>query len=59
VESGALASERLASYRKLRAEGGAAEGGREPILAGRAHTQWKDAQRALRARPKVDPKLKR
>ena len=31
----------------------------DPILAGRTKARWKEVHRALRARAKVDPKLKR
>jgi ribosome biogenesis GTPase len=59
VETGELAAERLASYRKLLAEIAAAERKRDPILAGRSKARWKEIHRAMRARSKVDPKLKR
>jgi ribosome biogenesis GTPase len=59
VETGELAAERLASYRKLLAEIAAAERKRDPILAGRTKARWKEINRAMRARSKVDPKLKR
>jgi ribosome biogenesis GTPase len=59
VASGELPAERLASYRKLLAEIAAAERKRDPILAGRTKARWKATQRAMRARAKVDPKLKR
>jgi ribosome biogenesis GTPase len=59
VESGALPAERLASYRKLLAEIAAAERKRDPILASRSKARWKEIHRALRARAKLDPKLKR
>ena len=58
-ESGELPAERLASYRKLLAEVAAAERKRDPILAGRSKARWKEIHRAMRARAKVDPKLKR
>ena len=51
--------ERLASYRKLLAETAAAERKRDPILAGRTKARWKEIHRAMRARAKIDPKLKR
>jgi ribosome biogenesis GTPase / thiamine phosphate phosphatase len=57
--SGELAVERLASYRKLLKEIAAAERKRDPILAGRSKARWKEVHRALRARQKIDPKLKR
>lgn len=59
VASGELPAERLASYRKLLAEIAAAERKRDPILAGRTKARWKEVHRALRARRKIDPKLKR
>jgi ribosome biogenesis GTPase len=59
VESGELPAERLTSYRKLLAEIAAAERKRDPILAGRSKARWKEIHRAMRARAKVDPKLKR
>jgi len=59
VASGELPAERLASYRKLGKEVAAAERKRDPILAGRTKARWKEVHRALRARAKVDPKLKR
>jgi ribosome biogenesis GTPase len=59
VESGELPAERLASYRKLLAEIAAAERKRDPVLAGRTKARWKEVHRALRARAKIDPKLKR
>jgi len=57
--TGELSAERLASYRKLLAEIAAAERKRDPILAGRTKSRWKEIHRAMRARSKVDPKLKR
>jgi ribosome biogenesis GTPase len=59
VESGELPAERLASYRKLLKEVVAAERKRDPILAGRSKARWKEIHRAMRARAKVDPKMKR
>jgi ribosome biogenesis GTPase len=59
AESGALPKERLASYRKLLKEIAAVERKNDPILAGRTKARWKEVHRALRARAKVDPKLKR
>ncbi len=59
VANGALAPERLASYRKLLKEVVAAERKRDPILAGRSKARWKEIHRAMRARAKVDPKMKR
>jgi ribosome biogenesis GTPase len=59
VASSELPAERLASYRKLLAEIAAAERKRDPILAGRTKARWKATHRAMRARAKVDPKLKR
>ena len=57
--SGELPAERLASYRKLLAEIAAAERKRNPALAARTKAQWKEVHRAMRARAKIDPKLKR
>jgi ribosome biogenesis GTPase len=57
--SGELASARLASYRKLLKEIAAAERKRDPVLAGRSKARWKEVHRALRAREKIDPKMKR
>ena len=37
----------------------AAERKRDPVLASRSKARWKEIHRALRARAKVDPKLKR
>ena len=59
VESAELPAARLASYRKLLAEVAAAERKRDPVLAGRTKARWKEIHRAMRARAKVDPKLKR
>jgi ribosome biogenesis GTPase len=59
VASGELPAERLASYRKLLREIAAAERSRNPILAGRTKARWKAIHKALRARAKIDPKLKR
>ena len=59
VAGGELPAERLASYRKLLAEIAAAERKRNPVLAGRSKARWKEIHRAMRARAKVDPKLKR
>jgi ribosome biogenesis GTPase len=59
VENGELPAERLASYRKLLLEIAAAERKRDPILAGRTKARWKEVHRALRARQKIDPKMKR
>jgi ribosome biogenesis GTPase len=59
VASGELPAARLASYRKLLAEIAAAERKRDPVLAGRTKARWKEVHRALRARKKIDPKLKR
>jgi hypothetical protein len=54
-----LPAARFASYRKLLAEIAAGERKRDPILAGRSKARWKEIHRAMRARSKVDPKLKR
>jgi ribosome biogenesis GTPase len=59
VASGALPAERLASYRKLLREIAATERNRDPILAGRTKARWKEIHKAMRARAKIDPKLKR
>jgi ribosome biogenesis GTPase len=59
VASGELPAERLASYRKLLKEIAAGERKRDPILAGRTKARWKEIHKAMRARSKVDPKLKR
>jgi ribosome biogenesis GTPase len=59
VASGALPAARFANYRKLLAEVAAADRKRDPILAGRTKARWKEVHRALRARAKIDPKLKR
>ena len=59
VASGELPAERLASYRKQLKEIAAGVRKRDPVLAGRTKARWKEVHRALRARQKVDPKLKR
>ena len=59
IVSGELPAERLASFRQLVRELAAGERKRDPILAGRTKARWKEIQRAMRARAKVDPKLKR
>jgi ribosome biogenesis GTPase len=59
VASKELPAERLASYRKLQKEIAAVERKNDPVLAGRTKARWKEVHRALRARAKVDPKLKR
>jgi ribosome biogenesis GTPase / thiamine phosphate phosphatase len=59
IASGELPPERLASYRKLLRELAAGERKRDPILAGRTKARWKEIHRAMRARSKIDPKLKR
>ena len=59
IAAGELSAERLASYRKLKRELAAGERKRDPILAGRTKARWKEIHRAMRARTKVDPKLKR
>ncbi len=56
---GELPAERFAGYRKLLAEVAAADRKRDPILAGRSKARTKEISRALRARAKLDPKLKR
>jgi len=59
VERGELPAERFAGYRKLLAEVAAGDRKRDPILAGRSKARSKEISRALRARAKLDPKLKR
>jgi ribosome biogenesis GTPase len=59
VASKELPAERLASYRKLQKEIAAVERKNDPVLAGRTKARWKEVHRALRARAKIDPKLKR
>jgi ribosome biogenesis GTPase len=59
VASKELPAHRLASYRKLLKEVAAVERKNDPILAGRTKARWKEVHRALRARAKIDPKLKR
>jgi ribosome biogenesis GTPase len=59
IASGELPAERLASYRKLQREVAAAERARDPALASRAKGRWKAIEKGLRARSKIDPKLKR
>ena len=59
VASGELPAERFASYRKLLAEVAAAQRRQDPVLAGRTKARNKQINRALRARAKLDPKLKR
>ena len=59
VEAGELPADRLASYRKLVREIAAAERARDPLVASRTKARWKATHRAMRARSKVDPKLKR
>jgi ribosome biogenesis GTPase len=57
--AGELAADRLASYRKLVREIAAAERASNPVVAGRTKARWKATHRAMRARSKIDPKLKR
>jgi ribosome biogenesis GTPase / thiamine phosphate phosphatase len=59
VAAGELPAERLKSYHKLQREIAAVERSRNPILAGRTKARWKAIHKALRARAKIDPKLKR
>jgi len=59
AESGELAADRLASYRKLVREIAAIERASDPLLASKTKARWKATHRAMRARSKVDPKLKR
>jgi ribosome biogenesis GTPase / thiamine phosphate phosphatase len=58
-ESGELAADRLASYRKLVREIAAAKRASDPVLASRTKARWRSIHRAMRARSKIDPKLKR
>jgi ribosome biogenesis GTPase len=57
--AGELPAERLASYRKLVREIAAAARTSDPLLASRTKARWKATHRAMRARGKIDPKLKR
>lgn len=59
LDDGSLDPDRLASFHKLEREAAAAERRRDPALAARAKQRWKSTHMALRARAKVDPKLKR
>ncbi len=59
TRAGELPAVRLESYRKLKRELAAAERARDPALASRTKARWKEIHRAMRARSKVDPKLKR
>ena len=58
-ETGELPPDRLASYRKLVREIAAAARASDPVLASRTKARWKATHRAMRAREKLDPKLKR
>jgi ribosome biogenesis GTPase / thiamine phosphate phosphatase len=59
VARGELPAERFASYRKLLAEVAATERKLDPVAAGRMKARSKQINRALRARAKLDPKLRR
>jgi ribosome biogenesis GTPase len=59
AEAGDLPADRLASYRKLVREVAAAGRASDPLLASRTKARSKATQRAMRARSKIDPKLKR
>lgn len=59
IARGELPAERFASYRKLLAEAAATERRTDPVAAGRMKARSKQISRALRARAKLDPKLKR
>ena len=59
VARGELSAERFESYRKLQREIEAAERKRDHAAAARERQKWKTIHKALRARSKVDPKLKR
>jgi ribosome biogenesis GTPase len=59
IEDGELDPDRLAAFHKLEREAAAAERRANPALAARAKQRWKAANQALRARSKVDPKLRR
>jgi ribosome biogenesis GTPase / thiamine phosphate phosphatase len=59
VAAAELPAERLRSYHKLQREIAAVERSRDPILAGRTKARWKAIHKSLRARAKIDPKLKR
>jgi ribosome biogenesis GTPase / thiamine phosphate phosphatase len=54
-----LPADRLASYHKLQREIAAGARKNDPILAGRTKARWKAIHKGLRARKKIDPKLKR
>ena len=58
VAAGELDAARLAGYLKLQREIASAEQRRDPALAGRAKRRWKLIHKSLRARSKIDPKLK-
>ncbi len=59
VAAGELPAERLASYHKQQREIAAVERKHDPVLAGRTKARWKTIHKGLRARKKIDPKLKR
>jgi ribosome biogenesis GTPase / thiamine phosphate phosphatase len=59
IASGELRAERFESYRKLLAEIAASERRNDAALASRMKARSKQISRALRARAKLDPKLKR
>lgn len=59
MTEGALDPDRLAAFRKLEREAAAAELRASPARRARAKQRWKAAHQALRARAKLDPKLRR
>ncbi len=56
--AGELDAERLASYRKLQRETAAMERLRDPEMAGRAKRRWREIQKSMKARAKMDPKFR-
>lgn len=59
VDDGSLDPDRVAAFHKLDREAAAAERRRDPVAAGRARQHRKVINAALRARAKIDPKLRR
>lgn len=59
IDDGSLDGARVASLHKLEREVAAAERRRDPAQAARAKQRWKQVHVAMRARAKVDPKLRR
>jgi ribosome biogenesis GTPase len=57
-EQGTLPEDRLASYEKLRREEAFLERQRDPRTQDRNKRRWKAIHKGLRARKKVDPKLR-